>query len=348
MSIIEQKGRYILFSSLNVAAFFLLTVFVLNSENLILTTAVYYIFLSSVVVAFTIFSLTGFLRNRWVLFFIPVITILFIKVFLFPINVTLLNSFAIGILLSLFISYISYRLKFVTESGAYAVFFLAVFIYGFGQLKWTIPILSFFVLSSIVSRINKKYKYNFEHVNEKDSIRDHVQVFANGGFALILVVVNYFLNSELLFIIFVSSIAAVCADTWATEIGTISKNTTINILTLKKIGQGLSGGVSTIGTLGSLLGAVAISLVGLIWASKKYFLVIVASGFAGSIIDSILGASFQVQYKCMVCNVVTERNKHCDRSTAIIRGNRFINNDFVNFSSSLAAGLFALLLVKVI
>lgn len=346
MTVIEHKGRYFLISSLSVAAFLLLSVLILNSEDLTFKATTYYIFFSSVVVAFTIFSLSNFLQKKSVMFFVPVTTLLFVKVFLFPANVTLLNSFLIGILLSLFISYLSYRLNFITHDGAYAVFFLAVFIYGFGELKWTIPILSFFVLSSLVSRINRKYKHDVERVTERSFVRDHVQVFANGGAALILVILNFFLNSELLFVLFVSSIAAVCADTWATEIGTITRNTTINILTFKKIEQGLSGGISILGTVGSILGAFVISLIGMIWAGKRYFLVIAAAGFAGSLVDSILGASAQVRYRCKVCNLITEKGEHCGQNSSVIGGYRLINNDFVNFGSSLAAGLFALILAR--
>jgi len=348
LTVIEHKGRYFLISSLSVVAFLLLAVFILNSENLTFETTTYYIFFSSVVVAFTIFSLSNFLQKKSAMFFIPVTALFFVKVFLFPVNVTLLNAFIVGILLSLFISYLSYRLNFVTHSGAYAVFFLAVFIYGFGELKWTIPILSFFILSSLISRINRKYKHDVESVTEKSFVRDHIQIFANGGVALILVVLNFFLNSGLLFVLFVSSIAAVCADTWATEIGTITKNTTIYILTLKKIEQGLSGGISVLGTVGGILGAFVISLIGKIWSGKRYFLVIAAAGFVGSLVDSILGASIQVRYKCKVCNLITEKGEHCGQNSSVIGGYRLINNDFVNFGSSLAAGLFALILAKTV
>jgi uncharacterized membrane protein len=61
-------------------------------------------------------------------------------------------------------------------------------------------------------------------------------------------------------------------------------------------------------------------------------------GFFASILDGLLGATIQAQYLCPACNKITERKNHCgDNETSLHSGIRWINNDLVNFLSSLFA-----------
>jgi uncharacterized protein (TIGR00297 family) len=269
--------------------------------------------------------------------------------FLFQ-NENLLLNFLTGIILASIISFFSYRYKFLSKGGTAALFFLAILIYGFGGWKFTLPVLVFFLFSSLITKVRKKRNPLIETYFEKTGERDHFQVFANGGFALVIVVLNYFYSSELFYIVYVSSIASVCADTWATETGTLSENKTVNILTLKRIEQGMSGGISLAGTVGSYFGALVIAATSLLWIESDYLLVLIVISFAGlfgSFIDSILGASVQVQYLCSVCNKVTEKRKHCSHTEDIKKGVLWINNDVVNAGSSVAGGIFSILLVDV-
>ena len=71
-------------------------------------------------------------------------------------------------------------------------------------------------------------------------------------------------------------------------------------------------------------------------------------GLAGALVDSPLGASVQAIYYCPTCEKETEKRTHgCGTPTRQERGWRWLNNDMVNFFSSLigalvAAGLFPL------
>ena len=257
----------------------------------------------------------------------------------------LLNFFA-AFILAFIIAIISSKLKFLTLEGILAQFVLAVLIFGFGGLKWAVPIIVFFFLSSILSTIRGKKNKNVELYFEKPNQRDQYQVFANGGISGLLVILSQFIKPELLYYIYVSSIAAVCADTWATEIGTMWKTRTINILSFKEEEQGTSGAISLNGMLGSLLGAVMISLSSLYWIrpDKLYYLYFTAAaGLFGSIVDSIIGASVQAQYYCEVCGKITEKKFHCFRNANKIKGISWLNNDVVNFITSLSGGFFFIL-----
>ena len=63
---------------------------------------------------------------------------------------------------------------------------------------------------------------------------------------------------------------------------------------------------------------------------------------AGSLFDSLLGATTQAIYHCPTCRKETERTLHsCGASTRLVRGWRWLNNDMVNLISSLVGAAIA-------
>lgn len=262
-----------------------------------------------------------------------------------------LYNFILAVILGGIISIFSLKFGFLTKSGTISTFILAVLIFTLGSWKWTIPIVTFFVVSSLLSKIRSENKSKVQKHFEKTGQRDIVQVLSNGGIAGLLVIISYLFQNEIFFILFCGSIAAVCADTWATEIGTLFKSKTINILTFREVEQGRSGGISLFGTIGAFLGAVIISCVSLFWLENDvifFFLIIIIAGFLGSLLDSILGSAVQAQYKCKICSEFTEKSFHCNSGTEFIKGVKWINNDAVNFFTSLSGSILAFVLIKII
>lgn len=256
----------------------------------------------------------------------------------------------ISFLIAFIIVFISYKLKFLTLSGSVATFFLAWIIFSLGGIKWSIPILSFFILSSLLSKLRKKKNEEVELFFEKSGTRDYLQVIANGGIGGVLVIINFINQNEFYYLLYLASLSAVCADTWATELGTWKKTKTYNVLNLKPIEQGVSGGISLNGIVGALLGTIIIAFSGLMWIEMNYyffFLIIILSGMFGSLIDSILGATIQLQNKCNVCKKITEREIHCGQATNFHKGLTWINNDVVNFIAGLS-GSFAIYILLII
>ena len=76
---------------------------------------------------------------------------------------------------------------------------------------------------------------------------------------------------------------------------------------------------------------------------KQDWLVLNAlAGLAGSLVDSVLGATVQGIYWCAACQKETERRIHtCGAATEPLRGWGWLNNDLVNLVSSVAGGLLA-------
>jgi uncharacterized protein (TIGR00297 family) len=144
------------------------------------------------------------------------------------------------------------------------------------------------------------------------------------------------------------SLAASAADTWATEIGTLYGGEPRSILSWRAVPTGTSGGVSAIGTLAALAGAVFVALVvaALGWPSTVARNVMIG-GVAGALVDSLLGATMQSRRWCDVCERETERTVHdCGTSTRHRRGFVWLDNDLVNFLSNAAGGLIAAILTR--
>ena len=206
----------------------------------------------------------------------------------------------------------------------------------FGNMGFYV-LISFFVGSLITDKI-KKRKKRVDTITKKDGTRDIIQVIANGIVPMFMAVM-YDVTGEVAFLIaYVASFAEAFADTVASGLGVFSKGT-FDLFKMRKCECGISGGMSVIGTLSSLVAAALISLY-LANLSWGYVLVAAASAFLGVIFDSFLGSVFQIKFKCTECGKITERYTHCDKPTKQIAGFAFFDNDVVNLLSGVfAAGL---------
>jgi len=61
------------------------------------------------------------------------------------------------------------------------------------------------------------------------------------------------------------------------------------------------------------------------------------AGLAGSVLDSLLGATLQAKYISHETGELTEKPRQNGWSNRLHSGLRLVNNDFVNFTSSLLA-----------
>jgi uncharacterized protein (TIGR00297 family) len=276
---------------------------------------------------------------------------------------TMLQPIVLGVGISFMFARLSLGLKFLNGSGAVCAFLLAATIFSIGGIVWTVPILTFFFLSSILSKVGKARKKQFDLIFEKGSERDMGQVLANGGAGWILIILYAFASNEgaanLIYVGYLGAMAAVQADTWATEIGTMIRNPKpISILNFKPVPAGTSGGVTIVGTLGGLLGAFVIALSAWLSNAKmvelagaaKILLAVSAAGLTGSLIDSYLGATLQAQYYDAFRDKITEKTHHLSADGAtipnqLVKGIRWVDNDLVNFLCGATGALVAVLLI---
>jgi uncharacterized membrane protein len=143
------------------------------------------------------------------------------------------------------------------------------------------------------------------------------------------------------------ALAAVNADTWATELGVLSRRLPRMVTSGAAVEPGTSGAVSSLGVWAALSGAGLISATAAVAAGKPWLALIAAvSGVAGSLFDSLLGATVQSIYTCPTCSKETERHPlhSCGTATVPLRGWRWLDNDGVNFGASVVGALVSIAL----
>ncbi len=256
--------------------------------------------------------------------------------FSFPLFLRLLIIAALMLLTAL----ISIRHKLLSLSGVIAAVVVGTLVTYIAGLSGLVILLFFFLSSAVISHVvpdTARMK-----TQKKGSLRDGMQVFANGFPCLVALFLYRFTPYETVsLIMFSSAVAEAVADTWAGEIGTLSKHDPVSIITFTRTPKGISGGVSLLGTAASLLGAflVALLAVGCYILPLLSIAIITISGALGALFDSLLGATVQVHYR-EEDGSLSEHRERNGKKNERARGIPFIDNDAVN----LLSGLFALLI----
>ena len=278
---------------------------------------------------------------------VPLISDLFLSSI---VNSLAYESLIIGIFTAAVVAYSSYKMKFLDRGGSLLSFIMGSILFGLGSWQYTLPILVFFISSSGLSKIGKNRKQVVEKFYQKSSQRDFYQVLANGGVPVTIFIVILLSGQSHLYALYLVSIAAATADTWATELGIFSRKDPFLITDLRSVKPGTSGAISIPGSLASIAASILIACSGFlfIYFSWDNFFIITLCGFSGSIIDSFLGATMQGQYECNLCKKRTENDKHCNISANLIRGKKWLDNDIVNIFSILSAVLIGALMMSLL
>ena len=280
----------------------------------------------------------------------------------------LLTRLGIGLLLSGAIGLLAYRRNSLAPSGVAGAMLVGTLIFGFGGWTWGLVLIAFFVSSSLLSHYRRAEKEAVAEKFAKGERRDLGQVLANGGAGALLALAVYFLvdlggqaragNPLYIYLTlaYFGVMATVNADTWATELGVLASDAPRLITTGRPVAPGTSGGITRYGTLAALTGAAFIGVTAflliqiaslatrgeLLLTDLPIVVIAAAAGLAGSLFDSLLGASVQQIYWCDHCEKETERQVHsCGMDTRPLRGWSWMNNDMVNLLSSLVGGLLA-------
>lgn len=245
-----------------------------------------------------------------------------------------------------FITLSARRQRTLSASGAVAGFIVGVLSSAAGW-SWAVLVVAFFVSANALSRYRRTTKMvRVGATIEKAGERDAWQVAANGGLFTAAAIGSLIHPSPVWFPLAAGAIAASAADTWATEIGTLSDHPPRLITTREVVPAGTSGGVTWAGTFAGLAGATFIGLLALLtgWG-LRLALAAVAGGIAGSLIDSLAGATIQRRRWCDQCNKPTERLVHnCGTITSPHGGFGWVNNDVVNAISSITGAIVGLIL----
>ena len=211
----------------------------------------------------------------------------------------------------------------VTLSGAAAGLGVAFALYYFAGANAFAVLFVVFVLTWLATRIGYARKQKLGLAERRRGRRNAGQVLANIGVSGACVVVAYFGKSDVAIGAAMAALAEAAADTVSSECGQAWNDTAYLITGFGRVPAGTNGAITAAGTLAGVVGATLVALTaGLLHVvSVRATLIITAAGVAGMLFDSFLGAT-------------VER-----------RG--VLNNNAVNFLSTIAAALLAAFLTLV-
>ena len=238
--------------------------------------------------------------------------------------------------------------KALTPGGLALAGCLALVICFCGGLAGYLALAATFVFTVAAGKLSGARRERVEKtLHAKTGPRDAAQIFCNvftGALALVLWRVTGYRG---FLWAYGGAMAASLADSMASELGVLSKRQPRDILTLKPVSPGLSGGVTALGFGMSAFGA---ALVALVYALPRggpgfaSFVDVTCAGFFAAVCDSALGSGVQVKYRCPACGALTEKPTHCGAPGSPEKGVRWMTNDAVNLCNNILGALAALAL----
>lgn len=235
-------------------------------------------------------------------------------------NVTAVLALVFPFLFLLTGAIFSFRSKRLTAAAAFTGFICGALIYLGAGYTGLLLLTSFFLLGTLATSWGKRQKHDLTKANDQLQ-RKSTQVLANAGAAIAcaLLSVLFPAQSGLYQLMLAACLASATSDTLSSELGMLYGKNCYNCLSWKRESKGLDGVVSLEGTLCGLAGSILIAaLFALGMGFDVRFLIIVIAATAGNFFDSVFGAAF-------------ERKK-------------LLNNDWVNFLSTVfAAGVSVIL-----
>ncbi len=253
----------------------------------------------------------------------------------------------VGLTISVLIALAAYGARALSPSGVLATVIVGTLTFGWGGLTPAILLVLFFISSSALTRHRRGRKTSLSTGYSKGGRRDYGQVFANGSFAAVCSFMYGIQGDEIWLAGIIGALAAVTADTWATELGVLSSGTPRLLTSGARVPPGTSGGVTLPGSAAGLVGSGLIGLTGALLEGNAAWLIVGSlGGLSGMFLDSLLGATIQVMYFCPNCEVHTEQHPYhrCGTPTSRVRGVAWVNNDVVNLLASFVGALSAIVL----
>lgn len=196
------------------------------------------------------------------------------------------------------LSILAYALRALDLLGAVASFFLGLEVALLGGVGWLLLMTVFPVIGVVVTRIGYGRKAERRVAEAGGGERGVGNVLGNGlgpGLMALALLFEPLVPREAAALAFATALAAVTADTVASEIGVLRPTARSILPPFRRVPAGGNGAVSLLGQAAalagaSLIGAAAAPLLGLPWDLAW---VPAIAGFLGCQLDSVLGATLE-------------------------------------------------------
>ena len=260
---------------------------------------------------------------------------------------SVLERLAVGALIAGAISLCGRLMRALTWSGVVAAVLVGTLSFAFGGIAVAAAIVIFFVAGSALARLRSGSADRARSIAAKGATRDAYQVIANGGIATLCAIAAGIASADArsagpLIAAAICAVAAASGDTWSTEVGAFSQTAPRRVTDLRRVEAGTSGGVTLLGTIAAPVGGMLIGIAGLaaraVMPIGAWLGVTAAAGLAGSLIDSVLGATLQGQWRCPGCGRVQDARRHrgCEMPGTLVSGVAWLDNDGVNAAATAA------------
>jgi uncharacterized protein (TIGR00297 family) len=220
-------------------------------------------------------------------------------------------EFSISITLCIILALFAYWRKILDAGGSIASLVIGLVIAVFGNLYWLITLISFLLVTFIVTRLDFGYKKSHGVAQGKHGERNARNVMANGLIPALIPIFRPWLGDPMTGLLFIIAICEAASDSFANEIGVLSDKTYLITNLKRRVRPGTDGGVSILGEFAGFFGAVLPAIFGWLLISDyannivpltnsaaipmtaTTLMIPIALGFLGCHIDSILGAVLQ-------------------------------------------------------
>ncbi|MEE3477788.1 MAG: DUF92 domain-containing protein [Methanomethylophilus sp.] len=211
----------------------------------------------------------------------------------------LINTILV-ILLPLALALFAYKKNLMTVWATVTSFVQAEIIGFCTNIWWVLAFFMFPVMAFIATKWKLKEKMELGLQEGKKGERSVLNLLGVGTIPVVIAIVFFLRPSDLLTVAFLSSIAVSTSDTIASETGIWAKKTYM-ITTFKQVEPGPNGAVSLYGFGTAFIGTLAFALLGWFFIFNTEpisvpdirFLIVVAAGMFGNVMDSVLGATLE-------------------------------------------------------
>ncbi len=218
----------------------------------------------------------------------------------------------------------AHKMSWLNPTGALAAWLVGFCIVWAGGWLFLVPMLVFFLAGSLSGLLHNK--------TSQKTGRNAVQVLTNGGVAVLSLILWKITGEATFMTCYFASVSISLTDTVSGDIGMAGGRVPYDIISLKPVEPGLSGGVTFTGTAGGLGVSVLYSLLCYfifdIRMTEMY--IIGVCGMAGMITDSLLGSLYQAKY--LDSGHITDSPEN---QAVLVRGRRWMTNEMVNLVSNL-------------